>query len=119
MKRIVVRVERWGPWFAAVAAGIGILLLTLSVAYTFHQQHQVTEQNRQRIAENAKTAMRLCEAAAGARDFWISVRASTREMLTDPKISPTAKRANEEFIVALDKVIRAANGIAHGCDGDR
>src|SRR5262245_6368538 len=47
------------------------------------------EENRRRIAQNAETAQALCDAAAGARDFWIKVRASTIVLLTDEMLSST------------------------------
>ena len=96
---------------------LGLLILTWGVAtYAIYQQHHITRQNAERIAENAKTAHALCMAAAGARDFWVSVRAATIHAQQDPDLSLIARRSNREFIMALTKVIRAADGVAHGCD---
>ena len=95
--------------FVAVVAAVGFLLLTIEIAIAFYE-------NKQRLNDNAKTALALCEAAAGARDFWVKVRASTVELLGDPDLSPQERSSNEKFKAALTDVIAAANGVAHDCD---
>ena len=79
-------------------------------------QQQQLQLSKRKIQENAKTAQVLCDAAGGARDFWIKVRASTILMLTDKTLSDTARQANLAFVSALTDVIRAADGVAHHCD---
>ena len=96
---------------AFVAATAGFVVFASAMVY-------VTHQNRERINDNARTADALCSAAAGARDFWITVRDTTEELLLDPNLSPVERSSNEHYVLALRKVITAADGVAHGCDGD-
>lgn len=71
---------------------------------------------QEQIRENAKTAFALCDAAAGARDFWIKVRASTRLLLTDPTLTPIQRKSNEMFERDLTAVIQAAHLVSRRCD---
>lgn len=104
------RVEHYGPWVAACIIFAGLALFAASLGYTTYQNHK-------RIDENAQTAFALCDAAAGARSFWIGVRRTTRELLQDPELSAIERSSNEHFVAQLDKVIAAAHDIAHSCDG--
>src|SRR5262245_14605825 len=88
--------------------------LGLAIARLEKQAGQL-EQNRINIARNAQTAQALCDAAAGARDFWIKVRASTLTLLTDKELSPTERQSNLNYVSALTEVIAAANGLANSC----
>lgn len=107
-----IQVRLWGPWLATIAVSLSIIALVGGLTYTFVQSRE----NRERIAENAETAQALCDAAAGARDFWISVRESTITLLTDKSLSPIERASNEAFKRALDRVIAAADGLARSCD---
>jgi regulator of extracellular matrix RemA (YlzA/DUF370 family) len=92
-----------------------IVAYLLIVASTVVAVYLVDHESEVRTAQNAKTTQALCDAAAGARDFWVKVRASTRVALSDPTLSPTARRSNEQFEEALTDVIKAADGLAHSC----
>lgn len=71
---------------------------------------------QEQIRANAETAFALCDAAAGARDFWIGVRRSTLELLKDPTLSAIERSSNEHFVDSLNEVIAAAHLVAHRCD---
>lgn len=104
----VTKTDRWLKVVAVVAA-CSVLLLTLEIAVAFYE-------NKQRLQDNQKTALALCAAAGGARDFWIKVRASVKELLEDPNLSMKERSSNEKFKAALTEVIVAADGVAHNCD---
>lgn len=105
-----MRRERWGPWLAALIVGIGIVLFAGSIITAINE-------NKHRTEENARTAQALCDAAAGARDFWIKVRSSTLILLADPNQSTLEQKSNRDFVRALNAVISAANGVSRRCDG--
>jgi len=112
-----------------VALGLvtALCLLSMSVAIAFraHDQAQINDlvhQNAERIAdisllarEEKQTNDVLCTAVLGARHFWIGVRATTLEILSDPSLSPGARRSNEHYVTKLNAVIRAAGALGKRC----
>lgn len=102
----------WRIWAAVVVSFVALLVLAASLGYT-------SRETGQRAQENERTAQALCDAAAGARDFWKKVRASTLHLLKDPELSKTERESNLGYLAALNEVIAAAGGITKACDGGK
>lgn len=59
------RVERYGPWLAAVAVSIGFILLILSGIYMVRQQRQVDHKLCQQTVSNREATRATWDAARG------------------------------------------------------
>lgn len=111
MVRAVLQITKTDRWLKLIvaAAAFTVILLAVEASIAYYE-------NQRRISDNEQTALALCVAAGGARDFWIKVRKSTLTILTDKTLSALERKSNMQFVKALDEVIAAANDVAHRCD---
>lgn len=106
------------PELVVLVAAVTIIPLvvafgTVRVASDVTDRLQREQDRTRALALRLDTqTQKLCIAIHGAVEFWVLVRRSEREILKDPTLTPTARKSNEQFVIALNGVITRGNALA-------
>jgi hypothetical protein len=109
------------PLCAPVALAVMTFILIGMIVFAVYQTRANADNshtnavNSHRIEKNTRAIAtynaRTCRAIRGAVHFWVRIRRATEDILDDPTLSPQERSTNENYIIALNQVIRVGNSL--------